>query len=119
MTTDHHPIRVEANPNRVVVRLGEHVIADTRSALTLFEAAYAGVRYVPRDDVDMTLFMRTSHTTQCPFKGQASYYTVKSGGRTAESGVWTYQDPKPVAAKVAGYLAFDPRWFDLAETPAS
>ncbi len=119
MTNDDHPIRVEANPNRVLVQLAGEVIAESERALTLFEATYPGVRYVPREDVDFAHLSRTSHTTLCPYKGQASYYTFNSGGRRVENGVWTYDNPKPVAAKIAGYLAFDPRSFDLAETRAS
>lgn len=117
MTSDNHPINVETNPNRVIVRLGDHVIADTKNALTLFEATYPCVRYIPREDVDLALFSRTTHTTQCPYKGQASYYTVRAGGRMAENGVWTYEDPKPVATKIKTYLAFDPKWFEVLELP--
>jgi uncharacterized protein (DUF427 family) len=118
-THDDHPIRVELNQSRIRVRFAGRVIADTRRALTLFEASYPGVRYIPVADVDMALLSRSSHKTQCPFKGEASYYTIASGARTAENAVWSYERPKPVAAAIAGYLAFDLKRVDgIEETPA-
>jgi uncharacterized protein (DUF427 family) len=117
--TDHHPIRVEPNPNRVRVRAGGRVVADTTRALTLFEASYPGVHYIPRADVDMALLSRTALKTQCPYKGEASYYSINAGKRPAENAVWTYEHPKPVATAIAGYLAFDPKRVDAIEaTPA-
>jgi uncharacterized protein (DUF427 family) len=119
MSKEDHPIRIETNPNRIHVRLGDRVIADSQRALNLFEAAYPGVRYIPRQDMDMTLLTLTQHKTLCPYKGEASYFTVKTGAHTADNGVWTYETPKPVAARIAGYLAFDEKRFDLLELPAT
>jgi uncharacterized protein (DUF427 family) len=113
-----HPIRIEPNRNRVRVRLGERVIADTARALTLFEASYPGVIYVPREDTDMTLLMRTTHRTHCPYKGDASYYTIKAAGRTSEDAVWTYEKPLPAVAAIAGYLAFYRSRVDAIEETA-
>ena len=110
-----HPIRIVPNPNRVCVRLGDKVVADTRRALTLFEASYPGVQYVPREDADMSLLRRTAHTTHCPYKGDAAYYTVEAGGRTAENAVWTYEQPFAGAAEIAGYLAFYPNRVEITE----
>src|SRR3979409_2737706 len=81
-----HPLRIVPNPHRVRVRLGDKVVVDTKRALTLFEASYPGVQYVPREDADMALMRRTAHTTHCPYKGDAAYYTVEAGGRAAEKG---------------------------------
>jgi len=82
-----HPITVEHNPNRVVVSLGGRVIADTREALTLREAAYPAVQYIPRKDVDMALLARTDHATYCPYKGDSSYFSIPLGGALGERGL--------------------------------
>ncbi len=67
-----HPITVEGNPARVVVRVGTRVVADTREALTLREAKYPAVQYIPRKDIDMSALVRTEHASYCPFKGDAA-----------------------------------------------
>src|SRR5436190_17858129 len=61
-----HPISIEANPSRVVVEVGGKIIADTSNALTLREASYPAVQYIPRRDVDMAALVRSEHTTYCP-----------------------------------------------------
>ncbi len=75
-----HPITIEANSSRVVVTVGGKVIADTSEALTLREASYPPVQYIPRRDVDMAALTRSEHTTYCPYKGDASYYSIPAGG---------------------------------------
>ena len=105
----------ETNPRRVSVRLGDRVIADTTRALTLFEASYPGVRYVPRADVDMTLLERSRHTTTCPYKGLASYFSIVLDGERAESAIWTYESPKPVATAIKDHLAFDLRQVEVLD----
>jgi uncharacterized protein (DUF427 family) len=117
MTSDH-PIRIEPNSNRIRVRLGDKVLADTVKARTLFEASYPGVHYVPREDVEMSLLTRTAHKTHCPYKGDASYYTITADGRTADNAVWTYEQPFPGVAEIAGYLAFYPNRVDITEERA-
>src|SRR5258708_39893862 len=114
-----HPLRIVPNPNRVRVRLGDKVVADTRRALTLFEASYPGVHYVPRQDADMALMRRTAHTTHCPYKGDAAYYTVETDGRVAENAVWTYEQPLAGVAESAGYLAFYPNRTETTEEGAA
>ncbi|CAJ0779787.1 hypothetical protein LMG19083_00581 [Ralstonia psammae] len=104
----NHPITVESNPRRVTVSLNGFTIADTRLARTLREASYPPVQYIPRDDVRMNNLERTQHHTHCPYKGEASYYTIVAADVRAENAVWTYEQPKPVAREVAGYLAFYP-----------
>jgi uncharacterized protein (DUF427 family) len=76
-----HPITIEPNHARVVVSIAGRVVADTRDALTLREAAYPPVEYVPLKDVDVSLLERTSHATYCPFKGECSYYSIPSEAR--------------------------------------
>jgi uncharacterized protein (DUF427 family) len=115
MSADDHPIRIVANPKRLRVSLNGRVVADTVRSLTLFEAAYSGVRYVPLADVDTTVLEKSSHKTRCPFKGEASYYSIVTADGIAENAIWTYENPLPAAAKIAGYLAFDTTRVDLFE----
>ena len=103
-----HPIEIEANPHRVVVTVGGKVIADTREALTLREAAYPAVQYIPRRDVDMAAMTRTQHTSYCPYKGEASYYSIPAGGDRSLDAVWTYETPFEAMAKIKDYVAFYP-----------
>ncbi len=114
MTKDP-PIRIEPTPRRVRVRLGGKTVAETSRALTLFEASYPGVQYIPREDADMALLTRTARKTHCPYKGDAAYYTISADGRTAEDAVWTYEQPLAGVAAIAGYLAFYPNKVDIVE----
>jgi uncharacterized protein (DUF427 family) len=101
-----HPIDIASNPHRIRVIFGGRVVAETRRALTLKEAAYPGVQYIPRQDADMSLFARTTHSTHCPYKGDASYYSLNVDGRTAENAVWSYEQPFPAMAQIKDHLAF-------------
>jgi uncharacterized protein (DUF427 family) len=103
-----HPITIERNACRVVVKVAGHVVADTRNALTLREAKYSAVQYIPRKDVDMTLLERSAHTTYCPYKGDASYYSIPVGGERSINAVWTYEGPYEAMAAIREYLAFYP-----------
>jgi uncharacterized protein (DUF427 family) len=103
-----HPISIEANPSRVVVKVGGKVIADTSDALTLREASYPAVQYIPRRDVDMAALTRSEHTTYCPYKGDASYYSIPAGGDRSRNAVWTYETPFEAMAQVKDYVAFYP-----------
>ena len=76
-----HPITIEPNPAPVVVSVAGRVIADTRDALTLREAGYQPVQYIPVVDVNMSLLEPTDHLTYCPYKGDCSYYSIPAGGR--------------------------------------
>ncbi len=96
------------NPDRVVVKAGDQVIADTRDALSLQEASYPAVQYIPRKDVDLTLLERTEHQTYCPYKGDASYYSVLPAGAAGVNAVWTYEQPYDAVADIREYLAFYP-----------
>jgi uncharacterized protein (DUF427 family) len=107
-----HPISIDANPSRVVVTVGGQVIADTRSALTLREATYPAVQYIPRRDVDMAALTRSDHTTYCPYKGDASYYSIPAGGDRSQNAVWTYETPFDAVAPIKEYVAFYPSRVD-------
>jgi len=103
-----HPITIEANSSRVVVTVAGKVIADTGEALTLREAAYPAVQYIPRRDVDMAALTRSEHTTYCPYKGDASYYSIPAGGDRSLNAVWTYETPFAAMAQIKDYVAFYP-----------
>jgi uncharacterized protein (DUF427 family) len=110
-----HPIAIEQNPSRVIIRSGGKVIADTRKALSLREGSYPAVQYIPRCDVHMALLARSDHTTYCPYKGDASYFTVTPGGERAVNAVWTYEDPYQAVAEIKDYVAFYPDRVDSIE----
>jgi uncharacterized protein (DUF427 family) len=110
-----HPIRVVPHPARLRVLWNGKIVADTINAMMLYEASYPGVRYIPRTDVDMTLLRLSALKTRCPYKGEASYFSLSSGGKTAENAIWSYETPFPVAAEIAGYLAFDPKQIEFVE----
>jgi len=103
-----HPITITQNPRRVRVTAGDIVIAETSKALTLKEAKYPAVQYVPREDANMALLERTDRVTHCPYKGDASYYSVKADGKTLDNAIWTYEAPFPAMAEISGHLAFYP-----------
>jgi uncharacterized protein (DUF427 family) len=103
-----HPISIEANPSRVVVTVAGKVVADTRNALTLREADYPAIQYIPRRDVDMSALTRSEHTTYCPYKGEASYYDVPAGGDRSNNAVWTYELPFDATGQIKEHLAFYP-----------
>lgn len=114
-----HPITIERNPNRVVVRLGSRVIADTRQALTLREAKYPPVQYIPRNDVDMTALSRSATNTYCPYKGEASYFSIPAGGERSVDAIWTYETPYDAVAEIKEHLAFYPDRIDAIEESAA
>jgi uncharacterized protein (DUF427 family) len=103
-----HPIAITPTVGRVTVTAGGKQIASSARALTLKEASYAGVQYIPREDVDMTQLVRTSHQTYCPYKGDCSYYSISPGGERAVNAVWSYEMPYPAVAQIREYLAFYP-----------
>ena len=108
-----HPITVAFNPKRVEVVYNGHTIADSRRALTLQESTYPAVQYIPREDVDMAYMSRTEHHTFCPYKGEASYYTLLMDGAFAENAVWSYEDPYPAMAEIKDHLAFYPNKVEI------
>src|SRR5271163_2674348 len=114
-----HPITIERNPARIVVFVAGRIVADTREALTLHEAAYPAVQYIPRKDVDMALLQRTDHATYCPYKGDCSYYSIPLGKERSVNAVWTYEAPYAAVGAIRDYLAFYPDRVDaIEERPA-
>ena len=110
-----HPIAIEHNPNRVVVRVAGRVVADTSEALTLREASYPAVQYVPRKDVNMMLLERTGHATYCPYKGECAYFSIPLGGDRSTNAVWTYEAPYEAVSPIKDHLAFYPDRVDAIE----
>ncbi len=109
-----HPITIRGNPKRVLVAAGGEVLADTTSALTLQEASYPAVQYLPRDAVDMAQLQRSDHHTWCPYKGEASYYSIP-GVERGENAVWTYEDPHEAVEAIRDHLAFYPDRVDIQQ----
>jgi uncharacterized protein (DUF427 family) len=110
-----HPITIVPNPAHVVVSVAGRIVADTRAALTLREAAYPPVQYIPRGDVDMSLLARTGHATYCPYKGDCAYYSIPLGGERAVNAVWSYEAPYAAAAAIKDHVAFYPNRVDTIE----
>ncbi|MFZ3177297.1 MAG: DUF427 domain-containing protein [Methylovirgula sp.] len=110
-----HPISIARNPNQVVVTFAGQVIAETRAALTLKEAGYPPVFYIPREDVNMRLLQRTEHSTYCPYKGDCSYFTIAVRDARAVNAVWSYEEPHATVAIISYHLAFYPDRIDAIE----
>lgn len=111
-----HPITVKPHGGRVRVTVGGRKIADSGAALELKEGDYPAVLYIPRHDADMSLLSRTGHSTYCPYKGDASYYSIPGGGERSVNAVWSYENPHEAMAQIKGYLAFYPDRVDTIET---
>jgi uncharacterized protein (DUF427 family) len=103
-----HPITITANPRRIRVSAGGVVIAETADALTLKEASYPAVNYLPRKDANMALLARSERVTHCPYKGDANYFSINADGKTIENAIWTYETPFPAMTEITGHLAFYP-----------
>jgi len=107
-----HPISIQHNPARVVVSVAGRVVADTRNALTLREAAYPPVQYIPPEDVEFSQLERTDYVTYCPYKGYCNNYSIRIGGKKSVNAVWSYEDPFPAVAQIRGHVAFYPERVD-------
>jgi uncharacterized protein (DUF427 family) len=114
-STDTPRLTIRPAANRWRVRFEGHVIADSADALILEEAGHGPVVYFPRDDVAMEYMSRTDRTSHCPYKGEASYYTLLMDGDFAENAVWSYEDPVPGAELIDGRLAFYPTQVEIYE----
>ncbi|MFQ5618726.1 MAG: DUF427 domain-containing protein [Rhodospirillales bacterium] len=104
--TPDYTISFEAHPTRVRVEFNGVTVADSARAMVFREARYRPVFYFPPADVRLDLMERTDHHTHCPFKGNASYWTLRIGERSAENAAWSYEDPLKVASAMKGYIAF-------------
>jgi uncharacterized protein (DUF427 family) len=110
-----HPITITPNAKRVRVTFGRQTIADTTHALRLQEASYPAVFYIPHADARMDLLTKTDNATHCPYKGDASYFSISAGGKIVENAVWSYERPFPAMAEIKEYLAFYPNRVDAIE----
>jgi uncharacterized protein (DUF427 family) len=111
-----HPISIERNPARVVVSVAGRVVADSRNALTLREAAYPPVQYIPPEDVDFSQLERTDHVTYCLYKRDWNYYSLPAAGKKSINAVWSYENPFPAVGHIRGHVAFYPdRVDEIAE----
>ena len=108
----NHPITVEPNLARVVVSVAGKVLADSERALTLREADYPPVQYIPLDDVDRSLLADSDNASYCPFKGDASYYSVPLGGERSVNAIWVYRNPHDAVAEIKDHVAFYPDRID-------
>jgi uncharacterized protein (DUF427 family) len=90
-------------------------VAEPTRALRLEEKGYPPVYYLPRNDADMSLLVRTTHYTYCPYKGDCSYYSIPVGGSRSENAVWTYERPHEAVSGIRDYLAFYPSRVDAIE----
>lgn len=113
-----HPITVTPNPARIVVTVAGKVVADTTRALTLQESTYPAVQYIPLADVDRSLLERTSTSTYCPYKGDASYYSIPAGGERSTDAIWVYEQPHDAVREIRDHVAFYPDRVDSIEVQA-
>ena len=114
-----HPITVRPTGARVTVRLGDVTVAETDNALSLAESTYPVAQYIPLADVDQSLLQRTKTQSYCPYKGDASYYSVTTPDGTTEADViWTYEQPYDAVKEIAGYVAFYPNRAEITVEPA-
>lgn len=113
-----HPITIENDDGRVRVVAGDRVIADTRRALMLTEAAYPAVAYIPREDIDMALLEPSATASYCPYKGEAAYFSIAGETGVRTDVAWSYPDAYPSVARIAGHLAFYPNRVDAIERTA-
>jgi uncharacterized protein (DUF427 family) len=114
-----HPITVTPTGSRVIVTVDGKVIVDTRNALTLQESTYPPVQYVPLTDVDESALERTATESYCPYKGDASYYSIPLGGDKSVDAVWEYQNPYSPVAAIKGHIAFYPDRVDAINIEGS
>jgi uncharacterized protein (DUF427 family) len=104
----NHPISIDEASTRVTVTLGGRVVADSQRALTLREASYPPVQYIPLADVAPDVLRPSDHTSWCPFKGEARYYDIAVGDDVVPPGVWTYPEPHDAVAQIRDHVAFFP-----------
>ena len=101
-----HPITIAANDKRVIVSAAGRTIAETHAALTLKEASYPAVQYIPRGDADMMLLHPSDHKTWCPYKGECCYFHIPSLGEKGRNAVWSYENPFDAVSAIKEHLAF-------------
>lgn len=110
-----HPIAIEKNFRRIRITFNGQTIAQTTQALELREATLPAVQYIPREDVNMDWLEPSNHSTHCPYKGDAGYFSINVNGKTAENAVWYYATPYPAVAQIQDHVAFYPSKVDSIE----
>ena len=110
-----HPIAISRAEGRVRVMVAERIVAESTRALRLEEEGCPPVYYLPRDDADMSLLVRTKHYSYCPYKGDCTYYSIPLGESKSENAIWTYEDPYEAVASIKEYLAFYPSRVDAID----
>jgi uncharacterized protein (DUF427 family) len=105
-TKPEHRVDLHPDKSHVRVMFGGKVIADSTDPLRVEETGHGPVYYIPAKDMALDLMQKTEHTTYCPFKGAASYWTINAGGKTAENAIWGYETPYDETARLAGHYAF-------------
>jgi uncharacterized protein (DUF427 family) len=110
-----HPIAISLAVGKVRVAVAGKIVAESAQALRLEEKGYPAVYYLPRKDADMSLLVRTTHYTYCPYKGDCTYYSIPIGGSKSEYAVWTYETPYDAVADIKEHLAFYPSRVDAIE----
>ncbi len=116
--SNDHPIVIRPVEGKIVVRWRGQTIVETNKALELFEANYPGVIYVPREDAKASVLARSQHTTTCPYKGEANYFSLSDGAERDDNAVWTYERPKAGVEAIGSYLAFYPNKVSIARERA-
>lgn len=118
---ESHPITISRAANTVRVLFEGHEIADSGDVLVLKEANYPPVFYFPRGDVQMDFLRRTDKVTHCPYKGDATYYTIYRDRQIIDNAVWSYEDPYAAVGQIAGRIAFYPEHveFELGDRTAA
>jgi uncharacterized protein (DUF427 family) len=110
-----HPIAISEVEGTVRVTVAGRIVAESTRALQLEEKGYPPVYYLPRNDADMSLLVRTTHYTYCPYKGDCSFYSIPIGGAKSDNAVWTYEEPYEAVAGIKDHLAFYPTRVDAIE----
>lgn len=100
------PPRLERVPERLRVLFAGTSVADSARGWRVLETSHPPVYYLPPDDVRMDLLQPAAGRSFCEFKGWAQYWTIAIGGRSAPAAAWSYPDPTPAFAALAGHLAF-------------
>jgi uncharacterized protein (DUF427 family) len=113
-----HPITISPVESKMRVTVAGRIVAESTRALRLEEKGYPPVYYLPRRDANMSLLVRTTHYTYCPYKGDCTYYSIPIGGAKSDYAVWTYENLYEAVADIEDHLAFYPTRVDAIEAIA-
>ncbi|MBO0769782.1 MAG: DUF427 domain-containing protein, partial [Solirubrobacterales bacterium] len=111
-----HPISITKHAGHVRVSAAGQVLVDTDAALELREAGHPPVLYLPFDDADASQLERTEHHSYCPYKGEASYFSIPALGERGANTVWQYREPFPAMAEIKDHLAFYPDRVEISQS---